>query len=127
MIQLSEISTSGRLGRKGFWVRNLIIVPVGLWIVISAGQSPGAPYDAPLALVLVALLVSIWGRRLHDRGRSAWWLLGVFVPVIGAATLILECGIRGTSRGASRYGPESGLRSGYVTVANAPAYSKSPQ
>jgi uncharacterized membrane protein YhaH (DUF805 family) len=127
MIQLNELLTSGRLGRKGFWIRHLTVVPLGLWTVIAAGQSPGAPYDLPLVLVFVALLISIWGRRLHDRGHSAWWLLGVFVPVIGAVALVAECGFRGTARGESRWGPDPGMRTDYVTVTGAPHPSASRQ
>jgi len=127
MIQLSEFGTYGRLSRKGFWFRHLTVVPLGLWVVIAAGQSPGAPYDLPLVVLFVASLVSIWGRRLHDRGHSAWWLLGVFVPLIGAVALIVECGFRGTARGETRYGSDPGMRTDYVTVAGAPDHSPSRQ
>ena len=127
MIQLRELGTRGRLSRRGFWLRHLTVVPLALWIVIAAGQSPGAPYDLPLVLLFVALLMSIWGRRLHDRGHSAWWLLGVFVPVIGAVVLIVECGLRGTARGESRYGADPGMRADYVAVAGTPYRSPSRQ
>ena len=117
---LSEMSPRGRLTRTGFWLRHLLLVPIGLWVVIAAGNSPGAPFDVPLALLLVAMLVSIWGRRLHDRGHSAWWLLGVVVPVIGALALMMECGLRGSATRGDRYGPRTGLRAHYLTVSGAP-------
>ena len=120
---MSEFGTYDRLSRQGFWFRHLTVVPLGMWVVIAAGQSPGAPYDLPVVLLFVALLVSIWGRRLHDRGRSAWWLLGVFVPVIGAVALIFECGFRGTAPGASRYGLDPAMRTDYVSVTGAPNHS----
>jgi len=28
-------------------------------------------------------------RRLHDTGRSGWWLLIAFVPIVGAIVLIV--------------------------------------
>lgn len=39
-----------------------------------------------LALFMPGLAVSV--RRLHDTGRSGWWLLVAFVPIIGWLTLI---------------------------------------
>ena len=115
-IVLNEFRLRGRLSRAGFWLRHVTLVPIGLWLVIAAGQSPGAPYDLPLAAALVLLLVSIWGRRLHDRARSAWWLLATLVPVLGPLFLMVECGLRGTSAAAARFGPEPGTRGDYVTV-----------
>ena len=126
-ILLSELGTRGRLSRTGFWLRHLTVVPLALWAVIAAGQSPGAPYDLPLVLIFVALLVSIWGRRLHDRGHSAWWLLGVFVPVIGAVGLVIECGLRGTANGEKRDSPGPVMHADYLSVEGAPNQSPSRQ
>jgi uncharacterized membrane protein YhaH (DUF805 family) len=39
-----------------------------------------------LAVLLPSLAVTI--RRLHDVGRSGWWLLIVLVPVLGALVLL---------------------------------------
>ena len=127
MIRLTEVSTRGRLGPSGFWLRHLTFVPLALWAAIAAGQSPGAPYDLALVLVCLALLISIWGRRLHDRGHSAWWLLGVCVPIIGAVVLIVECGLRGTVHGSNRYGTEPGTRDDYLCVRGAPNQTLSRQ
>lgn len=113
---LHELTTSGRLRRGGFWLRHMTVVPLGMWLLIAAGDSPGAPYDIPFVAALVLFLVSAWGRRLHDRARSAWWLLSVFVPVLGAVFLIVECGLRGTAAGASRFGPATDVRRNYLAV-----------
>lgn len=111
-----ELSTSGRLGRSGFWLRQCTTVPVGLWAVVAAGHVPGPPLDLPVVAAFVVLLVSLWGRRLHDRGRSAWCLLALLVPVLGALTLLIECGVRGTAAEADRFGPPPGARPDYLTV-----------
>jgi len=113
---LNEFRPHGRLTRSGFWLRHVSLVPIGLWLVIAAAEILGSPYDLPLVLACVLLLVSIWGRRLHDRGRSAWWLLATLVPVLGPLFLIIECGLRGTSPAAARFGPDPGTRSDYVRV-----------
>lgn len=123
MIALSELRPRGRLDRAGFWFRHLTVVPLALWIVIAAGQSLGAPYDIPLVLVFVALLVSTWGRRLHDRGHSAWWLLGVLVPVVGAVVLVIECGFRGAAQGDKFDNTGPVVRPDYLSVEGAPNHS----
>jgi len=115
-VVLSEFRPRGRLTRSGFWLRHLTLVPIGLWLVIAAAETLGSPYDLPFVVAFVLLLVSIWGRRLHDRGRSAWWLLATLVPVLGPLFLIVECGLRGSSPAAAKFGPEPGLRGDYVTV-----------
>ena len=40
------------------------------------------------ALVLVLPAVAVGARRLHDIGRSGWWLLVGLVPLIGGLFLL---------------------------------------
>jgi hypothetical protein len=40
-----------------------------------------------LAIFLPGLAVAV--RRLHDTGRSGWWLLLSFIPIVGAIILIV--------------------------------------
>ena len=54
-------------------------------------------------IVLVSYTVA--AKRLHDRGKSGWWLLTAFVPVIGWAWLWFELFILPGSSGDNRYGP----------------------
>jgi uncharacterized membrane protein YhaH (DUF805 family) len=56
-----------------------------------------------LALLLPALGVSI--RRLHDTGRSGWWVLIGLVPLVGAIVLIVFLATEG-NRGPNAYGPD---------------------
>jgi uncharacterized membrane protein YhaH (DUF805 family) len=123
---LREFSTSGRLQRSGFWLRHLTVVPLGIWIAIASRRSPGASLDVPVVLVLMLLLVSTWGRRLHDRGRSAWWLALVVLPVLGAICLIVECGLRGTSGLAARFGPATTPRADYLVVRSSTEHIRTP-
>jgi uncharacterized membrane protein YhaH (DUF805 family) len=59
---------------------------------------------ATLALI-VLIAYTVAAKRLHDRGKTGWWLLTVFVPVIGWAWLALELFILPGSPGDNRYGP----------------------
>ena len=54
-----------------------------------------------LVLLLPGLAVAV--RRLHDSGRSGWWLLIALVPLLGALYLIWLM-VRPSALGSNRYG-----------------------
>ena len=96
---------SGRSGRQEYWM--FILVHLVVSVVISAvdliAGGPGflgSIYG--LAVLLPSIGVAI--RRLHDTGRSAWWLLIGLIPVLGPIALIVFFAIGSESR-ANRYGP----------------------
>ena len=111
-----ELLPLGRIGRGGLWMRHLIVLPLLLFLCIGAEQVVGRPLGLLVALATTLFLVSTWGRRLHDRGRSAFWLLLAALPVLGVLILALECGFRGSRPSAERFGAVPGRRSDYVTV-----------
>lgn len=55
-----------------------------------------------LAVLLPTIGVSI--RRLHVTGRSGWWLLMVFIPLLGAIVLIVFL-VMDSDAGENQYGP----------------------
>ena len=112
----NELTTTGRLGRAGFWLRHLVGLPICLFLCIGADALIGPSMGLVAAASTTLFLVSVWGRRLHDRGRSAWWLLLAAVPVAGALALIVDCAFLGTRDGAQRHGTPSGVRVDYRTV-----------
>ncbi len=89
-----ELRWRGVLGRSGFWGRHLLVLPFALAACIAVRECFGEPWDLLPVLLTVAFVASVWARRLHDRGRSAAWLLLVLVPCMGALVLIIECGLR---------------------------------
>ena len=111
-----ELLPIGRLDRLGFWWRHLLVLPPALFVCIAADQLLGRPLGLAAAFATTLFLVSAWGRRLHDRGRSAAWLLAAAVPVLGALFLTVECGLLGARDGADRYGAPPGRASDYVGV-----------
>lgn len=111
-----ELLPLGRIGRRGFWLRHLVVLPLALFLCIGADQIVGRPFGFVLALATTLFLVSTWGRRLHDRGRSAWWLLLAALPVLGALILTIECAFLGSRASAERFGAAPDYRADYVTV-----------
>lgn len=118
---LMEFSAAGRLGRGGFWLRHLLVVPAGLFLCVAVADLLGRPLDLVPAILLVLLMICLWARRLHDRGRSAWWLLGALVPVLGPLALLVECGFRGSAAEAVRFGPDPVSRPDYAVVPEGPS------
>ncbi len=85
------LAVEGRASRSEFWYAVLFQVLVSLAVQVLMGV-PLLGFVIALVggLVLIAMIIpgiTVGVRRLHDIGRSGWWLLLVFVPVIG--TLIL--------------------------------------
>jgi uncharacterized membrane protein YhaH (DUF805 family) len=82
------VEFSGRAARQEFWMFTLIsfLISIGLGIVDSMlGTSVlGGLYS--LAVLLPSLGVAV--RRLHDTGKSGWWLL-IALTGIGVIVLIV--------------------------------------
>ena len=112
----NELKTTGRLGRAGFWLRNAIALPICLFVGVQADAVLGPAAGLAAAALTTLFLVSTWGRRLHDRGRSAWWLLLTALPVVGALVLIVDCAFLPTRQGAERFGVPPGAALDYRTV-----------
>jgi uncharacterized membrane protein YhaH (DUF805 family) len=56
-------------------------------------------------LVVLTPGIAIGVRRLHDLDRSGWWLLLMFIPLIGAIILLIWHCTKGTD-GPNRFGPD---------------------
>jgi uncharacterized membrane protein YhaH (DUF805 family) len=86
----------GRTSRKAYWMFILFNIIIG-WIVMlvdrGTGMQPFLDYEymsyssGPLYsfynLLLFIPSLAIACRRLHDTGRSAWWLFILLIPVFG--------------------------------------------
>ncbi len=103
---------TGRANRNEYWMYTLlvIIVNVGLQVLIPifASISAAISFLPAVGLVLFALFTvipsfSVAFRRLHDTGRSAWWLLLLVIPLIGALVLIFWFAMPG-EEGENKYG-----------------------
>lgn len=78
---------NGRIGQQDFWIGVLIIVGGN----IIAGFIPLLGFLIWLALIWVG--IAVYGKRLHDAGRSAWlhvipWALGMVLFVIGILMIV---------------------------------------
>lgn len=94
----------GRARRSEYWW--WFLAAFGIMVSASiidgiAGSYPVIYVLAGLAIFLPNLAVSI--RRLHDTGRSGWWILIGFVPLVGFIVLIVF--YTQDSHADNQYGP----------------------
>ena len=101
---------TGRARRSEYWyfvLFNFIVsILIGLSLGVIAGllNVPALVYLAylwSLAVFIPSLAVSV--RRLHDIGRSGWWLLLSLIPLVGSIILIIWCCFD-SQPGANQYG-----------------------
>jgi len=108
---------SGRARRKEIWYFVLIsyIISTVLWWIDSLIET----YQIDnlwtiyvlfslygLAVLLPSIGVSI--RRLHDTGRSGWWIFIGLIPLIGAI-ILLGFFVTDSQAGPNQYGPSPKL------------------
>lgn len=102
---------NGRARRKEYWMFTLfnVIFAVAAMVLDNvlgiAFESIG--YGPIYGLYILAVLVpglAVGVRRLHDIGKSGWWLLVGLIPLIGTIWLIILLATEGT-RGDNEYGP----------------------
>ncbi|MGE0487138.1 MAG: DUF805 domain-containing protein [Gammaproteobacteria bacterium] len=102
---------SGRARRKEYWFFVLFNIIVSVVLSVIDGVTGTLDTEGgvgllsglyTLAVIVPSIAVGI--RRLHDIGRSGWWLLIVLVPLIGALVLLFFA-VQDSQPGSNEYGP----------------------
>ena len=104
----------GRASRPEFWWCVLAIWIIGFVaqfldrLIFGRAIGPEGFDGGPVSFLLVILVLlpglALAVRRLHDSGRSGWWLLLEFIPVIGWL-LLLFFYVQRSDPGPNRFGP----------------------
>lgn len=119
---------SGRARRREYWIFSLINILIGFLLGVIEGIAGIAPESDEsilallysLAVLLPSLAVGV--RRLHDIGKSGWWLLIGLVPLIGAIVLFIFF-LRDSEPGTNRFGPNPKEGVDAYTLESAPSSS----
>ena len=104
------VNFQGRARRKAYWMFvlfNLIALVVLSFIESAIGLSGQNGYGILTGLYTLAIilpLIALAVRRLHDTGRSGWWILIGLVPLIGPIVLIVFY-VTDSQPGTNEYGP----------------------
>ena len=105
---------TGRARRKEFWMYTLLFFIFSLTFVIlgaitsSIAVSLGMLHALLYVVIFLALIcptLALSVRRLHDVGKSGWWLLIGIIPIAGALYLLYLFSRRGLP-GPTPYGPD---------------------
>ena|SRR5436190_8398191 len=97
---------NGRARRKEFWMFflfNLIVAVILVAVEVGVFGGPGILYGLyALAVLLPGLGVTI--RRLHDTGRTGWWVLVYLIPIVGPIVMLVFM-VLDSQPGDNEYGP----------------------
>ena len=87
---------SGRATRQQYWMFYLFYII--FYIVLSVLDGLTGTYDEEIGIGLLSTIfslglfipsIAILARRLHDIGRTGWWILLLFIPLIGAIVILI--------------------------------------
>ncbi len=111
---------SGRATRQEYWMfflfNILIGIPLGIVFVIAPLVAILLYCFYVIALIIPGIAISI--RRLHDTGRSGWWLLLSLVPWVGGIIVFVFYCLP-SQKGSNTYGPNK--YEGGIAFNSAPA------
>ncbi|MDC0911613.1 DUF805 domain-containing protein [Aquiluna sp.] len=105
----------GRSRRSEYWFIQLFLVVTNIAVAIIDLALMGWDVDRFIAnggggivglvwiLVTIVPALAVLVRRLHDTGKSGWWALVGFLPLVGAAVLLVFT-VTDSSPGENKFG-----------------------
>lgn len=102
---------NGRARRKEYWMFFLFNIIISIVLAFLDNALGFVSRDGGTGLLggiysLILLIpgIAVTVRRLHDGGRSGWWLLIALVPCVGGIVLLVFM-IQDSDMGENEYGP----------------------
>ena len=89
------LSPSGRMGRKDFWIAMVlfaalvILFNLMLGRLIESDSTLAFLISLPFPFLVLHMAYSVYGKRLHDMGRSFWPLTAMIVSLIMVAIIVM--------------------------------------
>lgn len=106
----NSFNYSGRASQSAYWWLYVFIMAVyyGLGIIVRILIAVTSSLDVLAPVLLADLAISVPQisaavRRLHDSGRSGFWMFLFLIPIFGWITLLVFLLMPGT-RGPNRFG-----------------------
>ena len=91
----------GKATRSEFWYYVLFYVIIGMLLamvdqyllnpsigILESLDNKGGLLQFAFALALFVPSIAVGIRRLHDTGKSGWWTLLAFIPLLGGLVLL---------------------------------------
>lgn len=108
---------SGRARRKEYWFFVLFSFIVSMVLAMADGMTGSVSALAGMgtlrgiyAIAVLIPSIAVTVRRLHDTGRTGWWLLVALIPLIGAIVLLVFMVLE-SNADSNEYGPNPKLAS----------------
>ncbi len=115
------VTFTGRATRREFWLWTLAVFIFAFCTQIidmtliapmlgfeRFQPDAGQPLTLLLMLAIILPNLAVGIRRLHDTGRSGWWMLIAFIPLIGTL-ILLYFFVQASEEGENLYGAEDPL------------------
>jgi len=104
---------SGRSRRMEYWMFMLgviiaaVIVGIVEGVLGMSGMVGGlyGPFTILLLLAIFIPSIAVQVRRFHDQGKSGWFVLLGFIPLLGGIIVLVFMCLDGNT-GANEYGPD---------------------
>ena len=105
---------AGRARRKEFWffclfylifalAATIVDAVLGTEYSVDETASIGL-FSSVYAIAMIVPSFAVLARRLHDTGRSGWWILIGLIPIIGTIVLFVFA-VLDSQEGENRFGP----------------------
>lgn len=100
----------GRSPRKEYWMFTLfnLLIALGLGMLAGlVGGKEGGLTDVVSGLYTLVVFVpslALSVRRLHDIGKSGWWMLITLIPLVGPLIMLFFM-VKDSQPGTNEYGP----------------------
>ncbi len=102
----------GRARREEYWMfvlfNIIFIIGIALFSFLLVSLTDVAAFMALYVIYIIAVFIpslAVAVRRLHDIGKSGWFYLVSFIPLIGSIWLLILFVTEG-DRGPNQYGPD---------------------
>jgi uncharacterized membrane protein YhaH (DUF805 family) len=106
------VGFDGRASRTEYWMFTLFnAIAVVVLMLLGALMRINSVLILVYELAIIVPSLAVQFRRLHDTGRSGWWMLITLVPFAGAIVLLVFF-LLPSDPGMNRFGAEPAIASG---------------
>jgi uncharacterized membrane protein YhaH (DUF805 family) len=116
---------SGRATRQEYWMFCVFNFLIAFVIGLIDGAIGAGFFSGIYVLAILVPSLAVGVRRLHDVGRSGWWMLIGLIPLLGGIVLFIFS-VQDGQPGSNQYGPDPRGRTAVDYVSRTPGIGGAP-
>lgn len=110
-------SANGRIRRRDYWIwmigktvglALLLFISIAILSFLHSDKRTTDLFSMIIVFVIIVLFagtnICLTVKRWHDRNKSGLMYLILFIPVLGVAWTVIECGLVDGTQGRNRFG-----------------------